>query len=756
MAMAMAAAPVSAAQAIGEYLQAPDDLVKISAFRKKLEKEKASIDARLKSGVRDQLQATREGLRKLLGTRNNVQVIKDEMAAIEQQCADPTNVVATFDQISRVSMVHRNFEQTEETVNNLLEMNAKLDELEDMLENDSRDIIGPAPNLLVIHYALNQLEAFRNQTMHQAKKASAKSRDTLNRYFERLNNFIEAFDQYIVGLASNILELVRSGNGSVVVKLLKIAEVEGREDEKAIAIRLVKKAAKLDAASKFKSMQANARVIKHYRSKITKAITDSIKAQFEEAYRQNEQDPAQFLNSLSWMYQDIIRMESDVVPCFPKEYEIYSLYVREYHKTLNVTIKKLVESEPGASVLLTLFEWLKEYKKDMKELGVPPELLEPPLLEGKEQSLIEDYLTVIIKKLDEWSANLMKTEIEEFIARREPPELDSDGLYGTQGGAAILFQMVNQQVDLATESGQGAILARVVSEANRVMRSIQEQWVKVIDTEYKKQMEKPEEAEGGLVEYVIALANDQIKSADYAEALLGRLEPLVSEKYRVTISERLNDAIDGYLDVGKKCTQTLIDLIFNDLKPASKLLFQAAWYDGIMQQIVETMRDYMTDYQQYLNASLLELLVEDLLDAFLVVYLNGLANSPKLKMPAATERIKEDVSVLFSFFSTFKPARELEAYFDVVEKILALLEASKDLVFLSFWAFARIHGPNLAFVEGLMKARADLDRSAVSEVMDSIKKKVKDEGLTDPPEPTIMKKVAIQGSFSRFLKSAAG
>jgi hypothetical protein len=104
--MAMAAAPVSAAQAIGEYLQSPDDLVKISTFRKKLEKEKASIDARLKSGVKDQLQATREGLRKLLGTRNNVQVIKDEMAAIERQCADPANVVTTFDQISRVRRIY--------------------------------------------------------------------------------------------------------------------------------------------------------------------------------------------------------------------------------------------------------------------------------------------------------------------------------------------------------------------------------------------------------------------------------------------------------------------------------------------------------------------------------------------------------------------------------------------------------------------------------------------------------------------------
>lgn len=388
----------------------------------------------------------------------------------------------------------------------------------------------------------------------------------------------------------------------------------------------------------------------------------------------------------------------------------------------------------------------------MKELDIPAEFLEPPLMDGKEQSLIEDYVQLIIKKLDEWSANLLKTELAEFSKRGDPPELDNDGLYGMQG-AVILFQMVNQQVDLATESGQGAILARVVGETNRVMREIQDQWVKTLDAELKKQIDKPEEAEGGLVEYCIALANDQIKSADYTEALLGRLEPLVSEKYRVTISERLNDAIDGYLDVAKKCTQTLIDLILNDLKPATRSLFQPVWYDGNMVQIVETMRDYMTDYQSYLNSSLLELLVEDLLDAFLVFYLNALANAPKLRIPTAVDRMRDDIKLSCSFFSTLRPAREVEQSLEVLELVLGLLEASKDMVFLSYWSFARIHGPNINFVESIMKCRSDLDRSAVNDVMESVKRKVKDEGLTEPSEPTIMKKVNVQTSFSRFLRT---
>jgi hypothetical protein len=116
-------------------------------------------------------------------------------------------------------------------------------------------------------------------------------------------------------------------------------------------------------------------------------------------------------------------------------------------------------------------------------------------------------------------------------------------------------------------------------------------------------------------------------------------------------------------------------------------------------QIVETMRDYMSDYQTYLNASLVELLVKDLLDAFLVAYLTALANTQKLRIPAATEQIRPDITEAFKFLSTLKPAKELESYFEVVEMVLALLEASKSLAFLSFWSFAKVHGPNLAFVD---------------------------------------------------------
>jgi exocyst complex component 3 len=97
---------LSAAQAVAEHFQSPDDLQKLAAFRQKLEKEKASIDAKLKSGVKDQLDATKDGLRKLFSTRASLQSIKDEMVTLDKMGRESQGQITTFDQIAAVCMIY--------------------------------------------------------------------------------------------------------------------------------------------------------------------------------------------------------------------------------------------------------------------------------------------------------------------------------------------------------------------------------------------------------------------------------------------------------------------------------------------------------------------------------------------------------------------------------------------------------------------------------------------------------------------------
>ena len=136
----------------------------------------------------------------------------------------------------QVSTVHRNFAQTTKMVQNLRSMADKVDHISALLDSDRnqpKGPSGPSPNLLVIHFQLQQLEAFRNETLHQAKKAEAGERDILGRLFEKLDKVGAEFESWLWQLGENIVELARQGNGGTVVRLLKVIEFEGKEDEKA-------------------------------------------------------------------------------------------------------------------------------------------------------------------------------------------------------------------------------------------------------------------------------------------------------------------------------------------------------------------------------------------------------------------------------------------------------------------------------------------------------------------------------------------
>lgn len=303
--------------------------------------------------------------------------------------------------------------------------------------------------------------------------------------------------------------------------------------------------------------------------------------------------------------------------------------------------------------------------------------------------------------------------------------------------------MINQQCDVAADSGQGIVLTRVVEEANRVMHDAQTAWSNLLDKEMRRQTGKRsgknEDVPGGLAEYTIALANDQVKSADFVESLMGRLAPLVSEKYAKIINEKLNDAMDGFLDVAKKCIQALIRLISFDTQRAVDKLFTNSWYDqSAMPQIIETVRDYMDDFQSHLHPSLFELLIEDIIDQFLVTYLAALRRASKLKAQAAAECIREDVHSSFGFFTKYKTAKELETYFDVVDCVLRLISVSKTMFAMDYWSFAKRYGSNVGYVEAILKARDDMGRSDVKDIMDGIKKKLKEDTAFEEPEgPTI-------------------
>lgn len=138
-------------------------------------------------------------------------------------------------------------------------------------------------------------------------------------------------------------------------------------------------------------------------------------------------------------------------------------------------------------------------------MGVSEELLEPRLLDDNEASLTQEYIKLIKSKLVEWVDRILDGEATEFIMRDKPPDMDGEGLYASSA-AVILFQMVNQQIDIAEDASRGGqLLLDVTVECLRVLQYVQTEQLKTMESEAAKfaHAAGSDDVPGGLPEYLM-------------------------------------------------------------------------------------------------------------------------------------------------------------------------------------------------------------------------------------------------------------
>ena len=740
---------------LAEYLKSPDDLAKIPSLRRKLVQEHASLSAKLKMGAKDQLEATREGLLQLQSTRREIAGIQEIFSQIEGLCQDPRDGnrpdgTQSFRLISELSQLRRALVQTEEIHQKFEAMSQDVHMLSKVLRQYQRDIMGPAPELLALHYKISRWETFRNEALHLAGTSARDTREQLIAMLAPLEDLLDAFEYYIISLFAHTLNLARCGHQSVVVCLVKIMERENQEDERTAAIRFAKHA-KIDGAARFHGIATYGHSIKLYWHKFQDTLRVSALQRLLKAWTSlREPSPAELYSQIDWLYDELDQARAWLVPLFPSTCNVFKMYVQAHHRALGELLQaQMPLEEVDAASLLELYHVAQEHETRLlkKKHGVDASWLEPSLLGGREQNIMDDYTGLITRKMDDWTATLMYDEVNAFVHREKAPEETSEGMYQLSC-CVIFFRMMNQQLDLAAETKNADLLLRVVDHACGVMHQTQATWMRTAQQEFKKQTtaKQPEEVNGGLVEYLIALANDQLASADQCEQLLHRLVNQVPSENRGHVRELLDNALNGFLDISKHCLQLLVDIVLFDLRPAFKDMFTfPAWYiEGTTAMITETVRDYAGDYAARLDPNLYDVLSDDLLTRLLAAYLTALRRSARLRMPKAAERFGVDISELSNLISFMRPGDEATSRVEVLHMIHAILSSSSSMVFLPYWTFAKAHGPNLAFIEAVLRARDDMDKNDVTAVLESAKRKIRQENLPDVPEggPTIMSAVS--------------
>ncbi|KAF9117597.1 SNARE-binding exocyst subunit S6, partial [Linnemannia schmuckeri] len=174
-------------------------------------------------------------------------------------------------------------------VNNFQELHQDLDRIKSMMRDDMKNILGPAPNLLLVHYQLYKLENLRNTTMHMAKDEPLDVKVTLKQYFGRLDQFIEEFEEYLWELSRNMIDLIKNKQGAVIVRLIKIIESEEAADAKSVSTKTERRTSRQGLGNK--KSDKPPREAKSLRSKFFDVLHDEVSRKFNILMERVDKEP---------------------------------------------------------------------------------------------------------------------------------------------------------------------------------------------------------------------------------------------------------------------------------------------------------------------------------------------------------------------------------------------------------------------------------------------------------------------------------
>ncbi|OMJ28451.1 Exocyst complex component SEC6 [Smittium culicis] len=616
-----------AIQRLAKLLKHPDDLqFKLEGIKSKLTQEKMLIDAQLSADVQRHFDDVQEGLDLLFSTEDQINKVKVDMKKVDKLCSDAQGFISNYDRIKKISIAHKNFEQTELFYQKFRSFNQQCENISIMLKNANNDIEKFDFNLLIMHYQINKLESFRRQAIALTENCEDDVRMTLSEVFLDFENLSEAFEFFIWQVASRLYDLGANQKYNIIVHLLKVIESEESNDAAIVKEKehkALESSRGLIGSISFNSLSGNKvsksdMKLKNYKKKFFETIHKIVSDRMHEFFTEVIMDDDEINKTTELVIDDLLFVAENIVPCVPPSYGLFDVFLNQYHLTVVEKVKEMSSSEMDGRSILNILSLARQYQSKMrKDLGIPKEKLQPPLLEGREEKLSNDYLDLVRSKISEWITNLMTTETEEFLERPKPPEIGENNQFVMQG-SIIMFEIINQQVDLAIESMRGKLVCDVVYECNKIFAVTNKKWKMLIEAESKKQIENPEEVAEGLVDYIMALSNDQLRCVEFSEAIQTRLCDQLSRAYQEKLSTELGSAMEGFMDVAQRSVSALSDIVFSDLRQIFAALYTPDWYQqDLLQPVIETLRDYCSDFRDHLHEFLFMRLMQELLERIL-------------------------------------------------------------------------------------------------------------------------------------------
>ncbi|XP_028406073.1 exocyst complex component 3-like [Dendronephthya gigantea] len=588
---AKAEALTNAIRAVASYLQHPDQLDKVEQYRRRVMRNKASVEARLKNAVQSQLDDVRSGLHQLQSALQDVKRIKKNMVEVDETFRSCTHLGEELDAIKRCHMKHSEAAKACQHLNQIFEVPTTVSYTEKCIENGK---------LLEAHQKLSELEATRDEVLlevHKMEKTnttSKKEAHLVEAYFAGIHVLSTKLAKQLVVILERILSTVRVDPAKLVTAL-RIIEREERAD-------------KLSEERRLRTGFSPPGRPKKLRANLYETLETAVDHRFESLQiklEERNEDKMWLVKHLErtrqTMVEDLIVIKTSCQPCFPPSYNIFDKYVKMYHKVLSKMLEDLVcmqslESDECVSILT----WLKEY--DGPDLMMHPELqidthtlnplLKPPILED----LKKTYFETTSKNIEEWMNKLAETDTKDW-EESSLPDSDGDGYFITPL-PVFLFQMVEQNLQVGAQAGEECQII-VLKTCIETMQQFQRKYKEAVETYRKKHLLERNEPQY-FVQFVVAIANNCLKCAQFTNQLKERMmNELQPGKFGEDEQQTFKSIVECFHRMAELCCKILLDEVVLDTEDHfKKMLTRSDWYKKPLhvETILATVEDYNNDF----------------------------------------------------------------------------------------------------------------------------------------------------------------
>lgn len=627
---------------ISNLIKVEDDLQKIDTLRQQFVKEKLSIDTKLNTSTQQQIDSVIQNLTQLNTSARKLSDIKSNLDRMDSVYNESVLSMKDYDIFRNVVAVHETMMQVQNLYTDIANFRQYVDHINNMIDAEfqavSQDIEYPLLNLYRIHFNVTQARNLLDYLEDESLTLSDDTQSIVQRIILPIRKVVRNFDELLKEIITNITEAVKDGNTELVTRLVRVIEHEAAEDLKLVLmsqLELVDQEKKKTVNyAKFRSKPRLYR--KFFYDKLDESLTEI----FNKCAEHFSGDPMAVYDNLDWLEDEMIFVERTLSPLFPAHWEIGDFVQKLYFNLLHKFTMSLLRSNPPAEDLMRILAYDSHYNSFITQLFGADKKKEQRSILGDDlkNTVLDDYMKVIVIKMEEWNNNLIAQETRTFKERDEAPDvyayeqtiedLDEYDHVVTKEIMTDVYvlpdfrttlSLLKEQADVAADSGYGKVLVGVIENWAKCYNERVSAFLRLVEDEVTRYMSvynneaclmkesktkrflrmqssklQPEYdvdnmtaeelakiSKPGLLDYLTALGNMYEINT---ERLQDKFLPAYKDKVHSTYQDRIVDAFESTLlpatELNAQIIRALADIIINDLLPALSIVFTSKWYDS--------------------------------------------------------------------------------------------------------------------------------------------------------------------------------